>query len=193
MGEYGTMTDRDHRLIDAARQVFVRYGVGKSTMADIAREAGVSRQTLYNVYAGKDELLRATVRMTIADGMREVEAAWADCATFDAHLEVFFRLGPLAWYDFAQTSPEAAELMEGIHKIAAEELADAGRIWSARFETLIRAHVPPGHPAQAMATELADFIFATSANAKYGAETRKVLESRLSLLKASVVSLIGSD
>lgn len=184
------MTDRDRRLIEAARHVFARYGVAKTTMADIAREAGVARQTLYNAYAGKDEVLRAAVRLSLAETDAAVTAAWRECDGLDAHLEAFFTIGPLAWYDFAKTSPEAAELLEGLHKVAAEELSQAAREWTSRFEALLRAEVPPGHPIEARAADLADFIYASSINAKHGAESREVVESRLDMLKASIMALV---
>lgn len=185
------MTDRDRKLIEAARHVFARYGVAKTTMADIAREAGVARQTLYNAYAGKDEVLRAAVRLSMAETDAAVEEAWSTCEGLEAHLDAFFRIGPLGWYDFARTSPEAAELLEGVHRVAAEELAQAARDWTARFEALILAEVPKGHPVTTRAAELADFIYASSINAKHGVPTRKMLENRLDILKASVLALVA--
>lgn len=185
------MTDRDRKLIEAARLVFARYGVAKTTMADIAREAGVARQTLYNAYAGKDEVLRAAVRLSMAETDAAVEEAWSACDGLGAHLDAFFRIGPLGWYDFARTSPEAAELLEGVHRVAAEELAQAARDWTARFEALILSEVPEGHPVAAQASELADFIYSSSINAKHGAQTRAMVENRLDLLKASVLALVA--
>ena len=56
------MTEKNSQILDAAQSVFARYGVSKTTMNDIAREAGIARQTLYNKYPGKSEVLRACVR-----------------------------------------------------------------------------------------------------------------------------------
>lgn len=187
------MTDRDRKLIEAARQVFARYGVAKTTMADIAREAGVARQTLYNAYAGKDEVLRAAVRLSMAETDAAVQDAWATCDGLEAHLDAFFRLVPLGWYDFARTSPEAAELLEGVHRVAAEELAEAARDWAARFTALLERNLPEGHPVRPQVAVLGDFIYASSINAKYGVDSRKALEDRLEMLKASVLALVGQD
>lgn len=184
------MTDRDRKLIEAARNVFSRYGVAKTTMADIAREAGVARQTLYNAYAGKDEVMRAAVRLSMEETDAAVEEAWRSCVGLEAHLDAFFRIGPLGWYDFAQNSPEAAEILEGVHRVAAEELIEAARKWTARFEALIVDEVPAGHPVVAQAGALADFIYASSINAKYGAESRDILVNRLEMLKRSVAALV---
>ncbi len=45
------------RLLDAAEACFDRFGVAKTTIEDIAREAKVSRRTVYRYFAGRDELI----------------------------------------------------------------------------------------------------------------------------------------
>ncbi len=41
--------DRRSRILDGARAAFMRYGFERSSMADIAAGAGVSRTALYQV------------------------------------------------------------------------------------------------------------------------------------------------
>jgi AcrR family transcriptional regulator len=45
-------------LLDAAVGVFARYGYRKTSMEEVARAAGVSRQGLYLQFANKEELFR---------------------------------------------------------------------------------------------------------------------------------------
>ena len=59
------MNSRTQNILEAAQIVFARYGVSKTTMSDIAREAGVARQTVYNAFATKNEVLREVVRLEI--------------------------------------------------------------------------------------------------------------------------------
>lgn len=49
------------RLMDAAEACFDRYGVGKTTMDDIAKMAGVSRPTVYRHFDDRDTLILAVV------------------------------------------------------------------------------------------------------------------------------------
>jgi AcrR family transcriptional regulator len=50
------------RLIDAAEACFSRFGVSKTTLEDIASEAGVSRATVYRYFdGGRDEIILAVV------------------------------------------------------------------------------------------------------------------------------------
>ncbi|NUU21691.1 MAG: TetR/AcrR family transcriptional regulator [Streptomycetaceae bacterium] len=50
------------RLLDAAYEQFCRMGVKRSTMADVARLAGLSRITVYRRFATKDALVQQVVR-----------------------------------------------------------------------------------------------------------------------------------
>jgi AcrR family transcriptional regulator len=49
------------RIRDAALVCIGRFGLAKTTIDDIAREAGCSRATLYRYYDGKPAILRAAV------------------------------------------------------------------------------------------------------------------------------------
>jgi len=74
----------ERRIRDAALVCIGRFGLAKTTVDDIAREAGCSRATLYRYYDGKPAIIRAAVvaehdRITTAlvDAGR-VEATFAD-------------------------------------------------------------------------------------------------------------------
>jgi AcrR family transcriptional regulator len=55
--ELNIMRDRRRRLIvDAAERVFLSTDLPRTTMADIAKEAGISRPTLYKYFNSIDEL-----------------------------------------------------------------------------------------------------------------------------------------
>lgn len=43
-------------ILSAAREVFLEVGYGAASMDEIARRAGVAKQTIYNHFAGKDAL-----------------------------------------------------------------------------------------------------------------------------------------
>jgi AcrR family transcriptional regulator len=57
----GTAPDPAARIVSAAEACFARFGVGKTTMDDVAREAGLSRPTIYRHFASRDDLLVAVV------------------------------------------------------------------------------------------------------------------------------------
>jgi TetR/AcrR family transcriptional regulator of autoinduction and epiphytic fitness len=56
---------RQERVLAAALEVFGRYGFRKTSMDEVARSAGISRQGLYLYFASKEALFRAAVRQEL--------------------------------------------------------------------------------------------------------------------------------
>jgi len=57
-----SVEDARNRLVDAAEACFTRFGVAKTTLEDIATEAGVSRATVYRYFeGGRDEIILGVV------------------------------------------------------------------------------------------------------------------------------------
>src|SRR5215510_15347429 len=52
---------RRERLIAAAEQVFVELGYGAANMDGIARRAGMSKKTIYQVFETKQDLFAAVI------------------------------------------------------------------------------------------------------------------------------------
>ncbi len=50
-------------ILEAARSLYLRLGVRKTTMADIAAEAGLSRATLYRRYATHEQVFLAVLEI----------------------------------------------------------------------------------------------------------------------------------
>jgi AcrR family transcriptional regulator len=73
--------DMDQRIHDATLRCLARWGVGKTTLDDVAREAGCSRATIYRTFSGgKQALLAATVARELTRLRDQVDAAIADVA-----------------------------------------------------------------------------------------------------------------
>lgn len=64
-------TRRQERLLDAAATLLARWGYRKTTIDDVAREAGVGKGTIYLHWKDKNELFRAAI-------LREQQRCGAD-------------------------------------------------------------------------------------------------------------------
>lgn len=57
----GERQQREERILDAAAALLVRWGYRKTTIDDVAREAGVGKGTIYLHWRDKNELFRAAI------------------------------------------------------------------------------------------------------------------------------------
>lgn len=73
--------EREEQILEAAATVIVRLGYDKTTMSDIAKEAGTSRRTLYLYFEGKEELFEA---LLYREYMLYAET-WLDTVEADPH------------------------------------------------------------------------------------------------------------
>lgn len=71
------------RLLDAATACFARVGVSKTTLDDVAREAGLARATLYRYFPGKPAVVGALVARETVVLTAVLEAASADADSLD--------------------------------------------------------------------------------------------------------------
>jgi AcrR family transcriptional regulator len=51
------------QILEAAQTTFLRFGVAKTTMDDIAKAAGVSRPTIYRYFRDRDTLIAELIRL----------------------------------------------------------------------------------------------------------------------------------
>lgn len=76
------------RLLRATFACVARYGIAKTTVEDVAREAGVSRATVYRQFpGGKDQLVGDTIRWEATRFFAELAVAIDDAPDFVSTLE----------------------------------------------------------------------------------------------------------
>jgi AcrR family transcriptional regulator len=73
----------EQRTTDALLACVARFGLAKTTLDDIAREAGCSRATLYRYFDGKAAIVRRTVNDEVARMTGAAVDAGLDAATLD--------------------------------------------------------------------------------------------------------------
>lgn len=60
-------------IVKTAREQFFSFGYSKVLMADLARQLGMSKKTLYQYFRGKEELLHAVMKRFLDALQQEVE------------------------------------------------------------------------------------------------------------------------
>lgn len=88
MGESDGRTknvEREQRILDATTTLIMRYGYEKTSVSDIAKEAGISKGAVYLHFNSKDELISRLVLMK----MFEFIDRWAEREKADTSPKVF--------------------------------------------------------------------------------------------------------
>ncbi|MBT1687957.1 TetR/AcrR family transcriptional regulator [Dawidia soli] len=76
-------------VVTAARGLFQRFGLFKTTMEDIAKATGKGKSTLYYYYASKDEIFDAVIKEDMEEVMSQVKAAVSKAGTAEEKLKTF--------------------------------------------------------------------------------------------------------
>ena len=120
---------RREALLEAAVGVFARYGFRKTSMDEVARAAGVSRQGLYLQFADKEELFRTAVTYKLT---RQLSAAVAALANEREPLERRLVAACDEWTGrfVGLAGKDAADLMCASNSLAGATLAH----YEAQFE-----------------------------------------------------------
>ena len=76
-------------ILQAARRVFRKWGLNKSTMEDIAREAGKGKSTLYYYFVSKDEIFDVVVKAEMAGVLKRSKEAIRDVTSAKEKLRTY--------------------------------------------------------------------------------------------------------
>jgi AcrR family transcriptional regulator len=130
------------RMIDAMAELCAEQGYEATKIADVVRRAHVARKTLYDNFAGKEELFLAAFDATLADV--EAKAAEACEAIDPAEWEARTEAGLRALLEFVAAHPDAARL--ALVEAPAASPASAARYEAALegFIVRLRDAAPPG-------------------------------------------------
>lgn len=180
------MEPDDDIILNAAMTVVVRYGMKRTTMADVAHEAGVSRQTIYDRYGDKDGMMAAAIghfgrRLNI-----EFRAALDTVTDLATQIDAYYNVVIYPTYETIQKMPDAADLEKGLGHRSVAASHDAMFEKQAILKEMLQPHLPTTGPS---AVDVAAFIEQASSKAKMSGMPREELDRFLSVLKSSVLAM----
>jgi AcrR family transcriptional regulator len=112
-------TDKRDRILDAAQSLFVRYGVKRTSIDDVAREAGIAKGTVYLSFRSKAELFSAIADRlcanTLSDARRIVLEATPPTDRLVGVLDCYIG----ATHRLVAQSPHIAELTASTEALSA--------------------------------------------------------------------------
>jgi len=182
-GTSATVAARRAAILDLATGVFLRYGFKKTSMDDLARAAGLSRQGLYLQFPTKDALFKEIVLNVIATTRAAGQAALARAdldveerllnAFEAAHGHAIGKPGSEHLNELLETATELVgpvfdELEQGLVADVARVLRGAGI--ADRWK-----------PAGVSAKDLAEHLYVTSYGVKHRVSTHADYRDRMRL------------
>ena len=186
------MKNRD-QIIKAAINVISRHGVKCTTMNDVAAEAGVARQTLYNVYAKKEDLLRAMIRYKSEQSIAAIRCEAADADDLGTKLDVFFCHHMIKPFEALRALPDSKDLINGFNDAARDELAVSFENHRAELQKMLSHYSDRIKAAGLTPRELSDTIESSAKGAKNAAKDKRHLIKQLNALKIMVLTLVGEN
>lgn len=85
------MNKKSQQIFETAIRMFLRYGYNNTSMDDVAKEAGVSKQTIYNNFVSKLNILKLIVNNESKKYFKDIENVEITSENFELLLEKFCR------------------------------------------------------------------------------------------------------
>ena len=186
------MNEREEKIIEAAVQLFSRYGVKRTSMNDIAAETGIARQTLYNAFSNKDEVLQATIRLFSDRACAQIDAALEATDDLGERLDVIFKHMAIEPFDLLSASPNAEDIVAGFNASSQQEIAAAAERNRVIIAKVVEPHKGAIERSGLTLDQFADFVQRSASGAKYNASNRRHLLRLLAALKVAVMKVTGS-
>ncbi|MCB8877897.1 TetR/AcrR family transcriptional regulator [Acidisoma silvae] len=183
------------RILSAASTLFGRHGFQRTSMADIAREAGIARATLYLRFSDKSTVFEALASSLVDKAIVGAEAAWDIQAPLSTNLSKTMLAKELIFFRMLKDTPHGAELMGLQSEIISVQ---AARL-SGEYEALLaRRGVKAAEDGADLtafdgAKGFAMFLVRAGSGLKYETQTEQELTEAIARLAKVVARAVGED
>ncbi|MCC6483920.1 MAG: TetR/AcrR family transcriptional regulator [Armatimonadetes bacterium] len=122
-------------ILDAANRLFARYGYRKTTVDDLAREAGIGKGSVYLHFPSKQEVALSLIDRVNVELQEQLRAILREGSSPELRLRKMLEARVLVRFDavqhfteslddiFADLRPQIMERREGYHRVEAQLFA----------------------------------------------------------------------
>ena len=182
------MIDRHVQILEAAMRLFLRYGVKRTSMNDIAIEAGVARQTLYNAFSNKDDVLRSLIRLFTDRAMTEIEGVMKQSTKLEDRLDIVLERVAIYPFEMLSESPNAEDIVLGMNAASKEEIDASNERFRSVLSDIFADHKASLKRVGRTPRQFADFIHISASAAKTQAANREQLDELLQTIRSTALS-----
>jgi TetR/AcrR family transcriptional regulator, regulator of autoinduction and epiphytic fitness len=136
--------EKHKAILAAALTLFGHYGYRRTSIDDIAQEAGIAKGTVYLYFKSKEEIFRALSQQLLDQVLLAADAAVHEHATIEARLRGIMEAKFGYFFDLMHRSTHVRELIDAKNELCADLFAHADRryaqILAKTIATAVDAH-----------------------------------------------------
>ena len=184
-GQIPKETSTRGSILDAALKVFGRFGYKKTSLAEVARAAGLSKQGLYLHFRSKELLFKCTIQKYLDDGLQLVGtelAATGQLLTdrITTALDVWFGR------HFSTFDPDSFDVLLVSSRTFADETGRYKKAFKKKVADAIREEKIDGNCTP---EEYAEVLFTCGLSWKEGFENREAFRHHMKLCVKAILGV----
>jgi AcrR family transcriptional regulator len=178
------ITEKHKKIITAAQTVFLRYGFKRTTMGDIAKEAGISRPSLYLSYESKEALFAAVAEHMYLRQRDKILAHINEYPTNKEKLFFAFEVWCVEPFTILQASSvDARDLLASGAEVAADISREAAETFEGVIAPLLKSDAPDTISAASKARLLHTAVPGFKTVAQSPEELRAMIRNMIELVE----------
>lgn len=130
--------DKREKIIEAARARFREYGIRKTTMQEIAEDAGVAVGTLYRYFKDKDDLILAGTEDFVSRHRKQVETLLKRICSAEEKIRRYLVGRFQVSEEIRKSSRHAAELTRAVLRLKPDRLLDEAEIMCSAMAQMLQ-------------------------------------------------------
>ncbi len=135
---------KPQKIVEAARKRFRYYGIGKTTMQEIAADAGVAVGTLYLYFSNKDDLVVACAEDFAARHREHVDAIMASTAPAEEKLREYVVARFRQTEETRTSSRHAAEITRAVLRVKPDRVHEESMLMWDTITRILKQGVEKG-------------------------------------------------
>jgi AcrR family transcriptional regulator len=175
----GKESARQAHVLETALTVFLRHGFRKTSMEDIAKAAGISRQGIYLHFKDKDAIFSASIQKTLDDGVQAANRILDDDRLA---LEEKLLKALDEWFGrhVGLLDPEASDLKGQCERVLGDAVGKSRSAFQKRLEKVILARSSrKTKGADKRAATIADMLCTCGENWKHSFSSRQEFSKKM--------------
>lgn len=166
-------------VLETALAVFARYGFRKTSIEDIAKAAGISRQGIYLHFKNKDEILNASIHKSLDDGIEAAERILED-SRLTLEERLFGALDEWLGRHVGLLHPEASDLAAHCERILGSAVGEGESLFQKRLvQAILSSSSPEAGEREKRAETIVGMLYACAVTWKHTLQSRQEFAEKM--------------